>query len=152
LNQDWPLRWVRIPEGTHLSKSKDIPGVERDLLREDGTNKLLGSTESFPADEDTLYRVHSREKDSPRSADARELSPTQQALARAVEGVLDLVRTRVVIPVYREIVAPAIERKLSRVAKSLRSTIREVSGQASTTELATSHFTCAAFHHSGICG
>ncbi|MFC4013905.1 hypothetical protein ACFOY2_42225 [Nonomuraea purpurea] len=136
MNQDWHLRWVRIPDGTHLSGSKDTPGVERDLLREDGTNKLLGPTESFPADEDALLGVHAYETDSPRSADVRELSPAQQALADAIAEVLETVVREVVSPVVKEVVAPAIKRKLSGIAKSLRSTTREASGQAGTAELA----------------
>lgn len=136
MNQDWYLRWVRIPEGTHLSDSKDTPGVERDLLREDGTNKLLGPTESFAADEDALHRVHAYETDSPRGADVRELSLAQQWLADLTAEVLDTVAREVVVPVFKEVVAPAIKRKFSGIAKSLRSTTREARGQAGTTELA----------------
>lgn len=46
----WEPRLVRIREGTHRSVSRDTPGADRELLREDGTNKLLGPTESIPFD------------------------------------------------------------------------------------------------------
>lgn len=51
---EWQLRWVHIPKGTQLSNSKATPGANRDLLRDKGTNKLLGPTESRPADQDKL--------------------------------------------------------------------------------------------------
>ncbi|MET8531508.1 hypothetical protein ABZV67_05975 [Streptomyces sp. NPDC005065] len=136
MNQEWHLRFVRIPEGTHLSDSKDTPGIERDLLREDGTNKILGPTESFQADVDALLRDHAYKADLLRSADVRELSPTQQALADALAEALEAVVREFVVPVFKEVVAPAIKRKLSGIAKSLRSAIREARGQAGTTELA----------------
>ncbi|MDX3672334.1 hypothetical protein [Streptomyces europaeiscabiei] len=140
MNQDWHLRWVRIPEGMHLSDSKDTPGAERDLLREDGTNKLLGPAESFPADEDVLLRVHASEMDSPRGVDVRELSPAQQAIVDAIadataEALETLVR-EFIVPVLKEVVAPAIKRKMGGIAKNLRSATKETSGQPSATELA----------------
>lgn len=144
MNQDWHLRWVRIPEGTHLADSKDTPGVERDLLYEDGTNKLRGPTESFPADEDAFRRVREHETDSPRGADQRELSPTQRAIADAVVELSERVLWDIILPVVNERVAPAItevvipaaKRKLSGLANSLRSATREAIGRAGTTDLA----------------
>lgn len=44
----WELREIRIPEGTHLSRSHDTEGVERTLLRDDVTKELLGPAESRP--------------------------------------------------------------------------------------------------------
>lgn len=42
----WQTRDVLIPHGTHLANSQKTPGLQRDLLRENGTNKLLGPPES----------------------------------------------------------------------------------------------------------
>lgn len=56
MSRDEELRWVRRREGTHRSSSKATPGYERDLLREDGTEQLLGPTESRPADIDQIVR------------------------------------------------------------------------------------------------
>ena len=58
MDDEWVRREVRIPKGTHLSKSKDSAGAERDLLREDGTNRLLGPTESRSVEEDDLHRAY----------------------------------------------------------------------------------------------
>ncbi|MFD5097889.1 hypothetical protein [Streptomyces albidochromogenes] len=119
MNQDWHLRYVRIPEGAHLSDSKETVGAQRDLLREDGTNKLLGPTESIPADEDALLRVHA-------------LSPAQQLVAE----VLKEVAREVVVPILMEVVAPAVKRNVSRMVKSLLSATRAAGDRADAAELA----------------
>ncbi|MFJ5698998.1 hypothetical protein [Arthrobacter sp. NPDC093139] len=136
MNEEWQLRRVRVPKGTHFSESKDTPGAERELLREDGTNKLLGPPESFPVDEAAMFGAHAYAPDSPRSTDTRELSPTQQAIADAIVDGGAWVLREVAAPVFKELVAPAIKRKSSEIAKSLRSAIREASGKAGSTELA----------------
>lgn len=135
MNEEWQLRRVRVPKGTHFSDSKDTPGAERELLREDGTNKLLGPPESFPVDEDAMLGVHEYEPDPPRSTDARELSPAQQAIADALAKALETVTRELVVPAFKDFVAPAIKRKSSEIAKSLRSAIREARGKAGSTEL-----------------
>ncbi|MEV4548573.1 hypothetical protein [Nonomuraea wenchangensis] len=109
--------------------------MQRNLLREDGTNKLLGPAESCPADEGALRRVQAYEPDSPRSADVRELSPAQQALADAIAVVLEIAVREVVLPYAREVAAPALKRKLSAITKSLRSKTREVGTPAGTAVL-----------------
>ncbi|MFI1950346.1 hypothetical protein ACH437_00540 [Streptomyces xinghaiensis] len=135
MNQEWHLRFVRIPEGMHLSDSKDTPGIDRDLLREDGTNKLLGPTESFPADVDAILRDYAYKTGLLRSVDVRGLSPAQQALADAIAEALETVVREFFVPVFKEVVAPAVKRRLSGIVKSLRSATREPRGQASTIEL-----------------
>lgn len=56
MSHDEELRWVRRREGTHRSSSRATPGYERDLLREDDSENLLGPTESRPADIDEIVR------------------------------------------------------------------------------------------------
>lgn len=56
MSHDEELRWVRRHERTHRSGSRANPGYERDLLREDDTENLLGPTESRPADIDEIVR------------------------------------------------------------------------------------------------
>lgn len=124
MNQEWQLRWVRVPEGTHLSDSKASKGAARDLLRKDGTNKLLGPTESFLADEDVLYGVHSHEMNSPSVSGGRELSLGQQVAADVVAQVV----AQVVAAVdwesfFKQTVAPAIRRKMGKTAERFRSAI-----------------------------
>ena len=58
MRRDEELRYVRRPEGTHRSGSRETHGYDRDLLRENGTEKLLGPTESRPADIDEIIRSH----------------------------------------------------------------------------------------------
>src|SRR5262245_36864311 len=101
---EWQLRRVRVPKGTHFSDSKETPGAERELLREDGTNKLLGPPESFPVDQDAMYGVPAYEPDLPSSAGEPELSPSQQALADAIADLFETVIREAVIPVVKEYV------------------------------------------------
>ena len=133
MNEEWQLRRVRVPQGTHFSNSKVTPGAERELLREDGTNKILGPPESFPVDEDVIYRVYAYETDSPRRTNRRELSPAQQVVADAIADVLETVVREAVIPVVKEVIAPAIKRKLIGIAKRPRSTARAANRQFGTT-------------------
>ncbi|MEA5456732.1 hypothetical protein SPF06_18570 [Sinomonas sp. JGH33] len=58
MSHDEELRWVRRREGTHRPGSRETPGYDRDLLREDDTENLLGPTESRPADIDEIVRSH----------------------------------------------------------------------------------------------
>jgi len=50
------LRVVRVPAGSRRTNSRKTPGYERDLLRDGGTNELLGPTESRPATEGDIPR------------------------------------------------------------------------------------------------
>lgn len=136
MNEEWQLRRVRVPKGTHFSDSKDTPGAKRELLREDGTNKLLGPPESFPVDENVIYGVYAYETGSSGRTDGRELSPAQQALADAIAEVLETVIKEAVIPVVKQVIAPAIKRKLSEIAKRPRSTTRAANRLSGTTESA----------------
>jgi len=85
MDGDWELRWVRVPDGTHLSDSRESAGASRDLLREDGTNKLLGPTESIRADVNSLY--DQRSDDYLESGDS---TPTfaDQVIGAMVEAVV----------------------------------------------------------------
>lgn len=58
MSHDEELRWVRRREGAHRSSSRATAGYERDLLREDNTENLLGPTESRPADIGEIVRSH----------------------------------------------------------------------------------------------
>lgn len=116
MSDEWELRRVRVPRGTHRSRSRDTPGAERELLREDGTNKLVGPPESFPVNEDELYWSSADEPDSRRTAVDRDLSPAERALADSLAELLAAVIREAVVPVVKEVVAPAIKRKLSDLA------------------------------------
>lgn len=61
MSHDEELRWVRRREGTHRSGSRETLGYERDLLRENDTEHLLGPTESRPANIAEIIRSHTPE-------------------------------------------------------------------------------------------
>ncbi len=94
MSDDEQLRWVKVPKGTVLSGSKGTPGYERDLLRERGTNKLLGPAESRPADLEQLRGLDDRDTDmfDGYSAPARvtESASFPEQLVRAImEGIVE---------------------------------------------------------------
>lgn len=74
MSHDEELRWTRLREGTHRASSRETPGYDRDLLRENGTNNLLGPTESRPANIDEIIRSHTP------------ASPSHPTLAQQVVG------------------------------------------------------------------
>lgn len=82
------LRWYRGREGTHRSGSRETPGYDRDLLRENGTEKLLGPTESRPANIEEIIRSH---------APAVPLRPTlaQQIAGQFVSEIMDGLRPHI---------------------------------------------------------
>ena len=132
MNEEWQLRMVRVPKGTHFSGSKDTPGAERELLLEDGTNKLLGPPESYPVDEDSLLHA------PPRRAEVRELKPEQQKMADAIVRTGEWILREIAAPIFTELVAPAIKRKASEIAENLRSAITEIRSKDGLTEHAVS--------------
>lgn len=82
------LRWQKRPEGTHRSGSRETPGYDRDLLRENDTGNLLGPTESRPANIDEIIQAHTP---------AVLPSPTiaQQVAGQVVNGIMDALRPHI---------------------------------------------------------
>jgi hypothetical protein len=78
-SEDWELRLVRKQPNTHRSKSKSTDGLERELLREDGTNRIVGPTESRAVDDDFVYGYPSG-GDDPTKSDAAKGSSLSDAL------------------------------------------------------------------------
>jgi hypothetical protein len=124
MNDEWELRWVHVPEGTHLSNSRATPGRERDLLREDGTNKTLGPTESIPAEEHALFGVRSHGSNSPSGSGGTELTRAQQL---AVGVITDVVKAIDWEAVFEQFVAPAIKRQSAKVGTRVRSAVGRIS-------------------------
>lgn len=121
MGADWQLRWVFLPEGTHLSNSTATKGAASDLLREDRTNRLLGPTRSFPAEMGDGPGAHSRsEPTPPGTSGARELSTGQQIAADAI-GTAEGTAVAVVMQL---VVVPAASRGIDKVAKRLRGRTR----------------------------
>lgn len=116
-DDEWQLRYVRVPKGTHLSDSRASAGVERDLLREDGTNKLLGPTESVAADSASLYA--SSGDYAAGGSGAMEPSFGVQLVAEAVDALVAAIDWDAVF----DRAAVAIGRTRGKIAKRLRSAI-----------------------------
>jgi hypothetical protein len=98
-------------------------------LREDGTNKILGPTESIPADDDDRYEDDIYETNSLSDPGTEEPSWVSQL---AVELVTELISTLPWDEICEKIVAPAIERKMVTIRKRVRSTIGRLRGRALT--------------------
>ncbi|WP_394554123.1 hypothetical protein ACDF64_06125 [Agromyces sp. MMS24-JH15] len=118
MDDEWELRWVRTPKGTYRSASRETPGADRELLREQGTGRLLGPPESRPADGPAPSGNPSR---STPPMTAPGLSPTQQAVADAIstviaEVVFELVDAYV-IPAVKTKVIPAVKDRFIPAAK-----------------------------------
>lgn len=128
---EWVLREVRVPKGTHLSESKDTPGAERTLLRQDGSNKLLGPPESRPVEiaeesyDDYPYVVESELTES-----QKELTPAQQQLADAIAEVITEVAREIVLPLVRDVLAPTLRVKIAEMATALKSKSVEIRSKA----------------------
>ncbi|WP_312677898.1 hypothetical protein [Microbacterium sp.] len=88
MNYDEELRWVRRRDNAHRTKSRATAGYERDLLRSDSDDELLGPTESRAADIDEIVQAH-----SPVSPVTSAASPPptagQQILGAALDGILE---------------------------------------------------------------
>lgn len=123
MSQDEELRWVRRREGAHRSSSRATPGYERDLLRQDDSENLLGPTESRPADIDEIVRSHMPPA-SPRATAGQEFGrqigdAIMDALAPYIERGVDVAVDQAVIGIS----------KLWRWATS-KSTQRKVEGES----------------------
>lgn len=86
------LRWVLRPEGTHRSASRHTPGYERDLVREDESEKLRGPTESRPANIDEIIRSHTSTAPSRPTAAQDPRSPIGDAL---IDLLIDALRPHI---------------------------------------------------------
>jgi hypothetical protein len=111
---EWELRETRRPKGTHRSRSSETPGADRELLREDGTNRNLGASESRPVDEEALRRRYQSGPASPASAAARQrqLSPGQRLfIETAAELSFDALK-EIALPYVRDRILPKAKAKI----------------------------------------
>lgn len=129
-NGHWELRMVWVPNGAHLSSSAKTPGHQRDLLREDGTNKLMGPTESRRITDDDLAefglnRTNFNNGDDEYDADREPDSARQKLLQDLAEYSVyfickfgEVVGREYVIPKVKEY-APAAKQKVRSFVSSL---------------------------------
>jgi hypothetical protein len=132
---EWELRLVRRPPGTHRSKSSDTPGADRDLLRKDGTNELLGPTESVPVSDDDLYEMYRRDRyeDAPPPSVNDFFTPEQKA---ELEAAFNLWLHEIAMPWIENTAFPWVG-KTSRSLWHRRpfNRGREIGGRGPTAEL-----------------
>lgn len=128
MDDEWQLRWVRVPEGTHLSNSRETRGASRDLLREDGTNRNLGPTESVPADGEFSGRARSELPESPDDSTELGLTRGQEFVLGVIAEVVQAVDWEAV---FEQIVAPAVKRRMTKIRGRFRSAGRRLSEPAS---------------------
>lgn len=123
---EWVLREVRVPKGTHLSDSKVTPGAERTLLREDGSNKLLGPPEARPVEDADLLSAYPYTPYSPSEPEDEGLTPAQKELADALTEIITEVAREIVLPLVRDVLAPALRVKINDLALRIRTKSIEV--------------------------
>lgn len=120
---EWVLREVRVPKGTHLSDSKETPGAERTLLREDGSNKLLGPPEARPVEDADLLSAYPYTPYSPSEPEDEGLTPGQKELADALTEIITEVAREVVLPLVRDVLAPALRVKINDLALRIKTKV-----------------------------
>lgn len=116
------IRVVRRKKDTYRSKSSKSKDFESDLLRSKATKNVAGPTESRRLNEQELrerYRgdpiVVTHAASSP-----RELTPSQQALADVIADAGSIVIRELLVPLIRDVAAPAAKAKLSEFAARQR--------------------------------
>ena len=120
------LRLVRKKTDTYRSKSSKSTEFESDLLRSTTTKNVAGPTESRPVDEQELRQRYQGDPilETQDASPRRDLTPGQQAradaLADALAEVADVVIRELVVPLIRDVVAPAAKAKLSELAARRR--------------------------------
>jgi hypothetical protein len=137
MDEEFQLRWVHVPKGTHLSSSRRTAGMDRDLLREDGTNKNLGPPESKPADLDNIVRDRVGREEIPVDQErdeyefssevgdvSRERTFADELRTAAAEAIVDAVLEQI-IELLKQVDWNAVAKRSSVV-------LRRTAGRAST--------------------
>lgn len=107
---EWEYRKVRKPPNTHFGKSTQTPGVEREILYEDGTNKLKGPPESLPVDEEELReRFSPAQPPLPSPSKEQERTPLQQELAEMGVEFLEQFINEVAVPYAKNKALPYVK-------------------------------------------
>lgn len=116
------IRLVRRKKGTTRSNSSKSNEFESDLLRNTTTKNIAGPTESRQVDEQELRKRYQGDpifisRDAPPQ---RDLTPGQQELADAIAELGGMVIRELVLPLIRDVAAPAAKAKLSELAARQR--------------------------------
>lgn len=116
------IRVVRRKKDTYRSKSSKSKDFESDLLRSKATKNVAGPTESRRADEKELRERYRSDPIVVTHAASypRELTPSQQALADVLADAGIIVIREWLVPLIRDVAAPAAKAKLSEFAARQR--------------------------------
>lgn len=116
------IRVVRRKKDTYRSKSSKSKDFESDLLRSKTSKNVAGPTESRRVNEQEL---HERYRGDPifvtsSVSSPRELTPSQQALADVIADAGSIVIREFLVPLIRDVAAPAAKAKLGEFAARQR--------------------------------
>ncbi|MDV8009612.1 hypothetical protein [Rhodococcus sp. IEGM 1318] len=116
------IRVVRRKKDTYRSKSSKSKDFESDLLRSKATKNVAGPTESRRVDEKELRERYRSDPIVVTHAASypRELTPSQQALADVLADAGIIVIREWLVPLIRDVAAPAAKAKLSEFAARQR--------------------------------
>lgn len=115
------LRVVRRKKDTYRSNSSKSDEFESDLLRNKRSKGVAGPTESRAVDEDELRERYQGDPIYVTSdTSSRELTPGQQAVADAIVEMADVVIRELIVPLVRDVAAPAAKAKFSELAERRR--------------------------------
>lgn len=116
------VRVVRRKKDTYRSKSSKSKDFESDLLRSKTSKNVAGPTESRRVNEQELRERYQSDPIFVTQAvsSPRELTPSQQALADAIADAGNIVIREFLVPLIRDVAAPAAKAKLSEFAARQR--------------------------------
>ncbi|WP_154096467.1 hypothetical protein [Microbacterium testaceum] len=117
------IRVVRRKKDTYRSNSSKTDEFESDLLRSKSTRSVAGPTESRAVDEEEMR--HRFGTNSTSDAAARPLTPGQQALADGLAELADVVIRELVVPLVRDVAAPAARAKWAEFTERRRTRAQE---------------------------
>lgn len=117
------IRVVRRKKDTYRSNSSKTNEYESDLLRSKSTKNVAGPTESRAVDEKELRQRFGT--NSTYDAAARPLTPGQQALADGLAELADVVIRELVVPLVRDVAAPAARAKWAEFTERRRTRAQE---------------------------
>lgn len=116
------IRVVRRKKDTYRSKSSKSKDFESDLLRSKTSKNVAGPTESRRVNEQELRERYRGDPIFVTSSDSspRELTPSQQALADVIADAGSIVIREFLVPLIRDVAAPAAKAKLGEFAARQR--------------------------------
>lgn len=117
------IRVVRRKRDTYRSNSSKTDEFESDLLRSKSTKNVAGPTESRAVDEEEIRQRFGTNPSS--DAAARPLTPGQQMAADFIVEMANIVMHELVVPLVRDVAAPAARAKWAELTERRRTRAQE---------------------------